>query len=325
MSAQKLTQVSTDHQSKPPAIFVVIPTLNEADSVGQVIRRCKEALVSFEHEIIVVDGSSTDGTPLIAQQLGATVLKENAHGYGAAYLTGFEYALQNSNDSIIIMIDADLTYPPEDIPNLIQPIRNDEAEMVLANRFANSPPHAMSFGNRIGNRLVSKIFSTLYGLKVQDSQTGFRAVTSTCLRKMYLEASGMPLATEMLIEARKVGARVVEVPTRYGVRVGQSKIRPLRDGYGIMWTSLRLVSELNPFIVYGGLALFFMLFGVGFGLYAFAGWYEWRFFGTSTWPRLGSALLSVLFVVAGTIVFSLGILLDTLLRHLRAASYRDRF
>jgi dolichol-phosphate mannosyltransferase len=141
---------------------------------------------------------------------------------------------------------------------------------------------------------------------------------------MFLEAKGMPLATEMLVEAKKIRATIVEIPASYSKRVGKSKIRPFYDGYGIIWTTIRLVSELKPFVVYGGISLLFLLAGLMFGSYAFIGWYQWQFLGLSTWPRLGSALLSVMFLVTSTIVFVLGILLDTLLRSLRASTYRQR-
>ncbi len=195
--------------------------------------------------------------------------------------------------------------------------------MTLANRFHGMAPDAMSLRNRIGNKLISEIVSKLYGLEIHDSQSGFRAISADCLRRMYLEANGMPLATEMLIEALKIKARVTEVPSRYRRRAGESKIRPVHDGYDILLTALRLCSEFNPFIIYGTLGTLFLLVGAGFGAYAFIGWYQWQFFGLTTWPRLGSALLSVLFLVGGTVVFSLGILLDTLLRHLRSTFYRE--
>jgi len=308
----------------PPPIYVIMPVLNEEQSIQEVIRRTQRALVGFESEIVVVDGFSIDGSTRIAERLGATVLSERAPGYGAAYLTGFEYALSKSKDFVAVMIDADSTYQPEDIPALLEPILERKADMTLANRFHSIEPNAMSLRNRIGNKLISKIVSKLYGLEIHDSQSGFRAISAQCLRRMYLEASGMPLATEMLIEARKIKARVVEVPSRYLKRAGESKIRPIHDGYNIVWTALRLCSELNPFIIYGTLGVLFLVLGAGFGGYAIMGWYQWQFLGTQTWPRLGSALLSVLFVVGGTVVFSLGILLDTLLRHLRSTAYREK-
>jgi len=321
MTTQGPARLSTEQTSRP-RVYVIIPTLNEGESVGEVIRRSNQSLAKFEHEIIVVDGYSIDETATIAKKLGATVLMEKAHGYGGAYLTGFDYVLRKSENLIIVMIDADLTYAPEDIPALIEPILKGKADITLANRFVDMEHHAMSLRNRIGNKIISQIVSRLYGLKIHDSQSGFRAVSGACLRRMFLEAKGMPVATEMLIEGRKVGAKIIEVPGRYAKRAGQSKIRPLHNGYSILWTSIRLVSELNPFIIYGSLALLFFMLGVGFGSYALMGWYQWHFYGANTWPRLGSALLSVLFLVAGTIVFVLGILLDTLLRYLRAATYR---
>jgi glycosyltransferase involved in cell wall biosynthesis len=307
-----------------PHVHVIVPALDEGAAIGEVIERTKQALRGFEYEIVVVDGFSTDSTVLIAKQLGATVLTEKSHGYGAAFLTGFEYAMSRHDNSIVVMIDADSTYDPEDIPALIEPILEGKADLTLANRFANMEPNAMSMRNQIGNKIISKIVSKLYGVRITDSQTGLRAITANCLRAMFLEAKGMPLATEMLIEARKLGARITEVNTKYHARVGESKIRALHDGYGILSTSLRLVSELNPFAIYGSLGALFFLLGIGFGAYAFVGWYQWQFLGASTWPRLGSALLSVLFLVGGTVIFGLGILLDSLLRYMRAAAHRER-
>jgi len=306
----------------PPSIYVIVPALNEEKSIGEVIRRIQHTLIDYDFEIVVVDGSSTDESVKIAERFGASVIPEKEHGYGAAYLTGFEYALSKSRDFVAVMIDADLTYDPEDIPALIDPILEAKADMTIANRFREMQPNAMSLRNRLGNKIISKIVSSLYGLEIHDSQSGFRAVSGDCLRRMYLEAKGMPLATEMLIEARKMKATVVEVPGHYRKRVGESKVRPIHDGYNIVWTTLRLCSELNPFIIYGTLGALFILLGVSFGVYSFIGWYEWQFFSMATWPRLGSALLSILFLVGGTILFSLGILLDTLLRHLRSTTYR---
>lgn len=323
--SQSVFHANSPNVSLPPPIYVIVPALNEEKSIGEVIRGIQHALMGLECEIVVVDGSSIDESAQIAERLGATVIAEKAHGYGGAYLTGFEYLLAKSKNFIVVMIDADSTYAPEDIPQLLEPILEGKADMTIANRFNDMEQDAMSFRNRIGNRMISKIVSKLYGLEIHDSQSGFRAISATCLRGMYLEANGMPLATEMLIEARKIKARVIEVRSHYRRRVGESKIRPIQDGYSIAWTTLRLCSELNPFIIYGTLGALFLFLGACLGVYSFVGWYEWQFWGLATWPRLGSALLSVLFLVGGTVVFSLGILLDTLLRHLRSTVYREKF
>jgi dolichol-phosphate mannosyltransferase len=321
---EPVLRAGSAHLELPPPVYVIVPALNEEKSIGEVILQTQQALAGFESEIVVVDGSSIDQSARIAERLGATVLTEKEHGYGAAYLTGFGYAASKSENFIAVMIDADSTYDPGDIPRLLEPILGDKADMAIANRFHGMQPGAMSFRNRVGNEVISKIVSKLYGLEIHDSQSGFRAISGTCLKSMYLEANGMPLATEMLIEARKIKARVTEVPSHYRARTGESKVRPIRDGYSIVWTALRLCSELNPFIIYGTLGALFLFLGSCLGAYTFIGWYEWQFFDLATWPRLGSALLSVLFLVGGTVIFSLGILLDTLLRHLRSTAYRER-
>lgn len=322
--SQPVFHVNSAKLRLPPPIYVIVPALNEEESIGEVIQGIQHALADFEYEVVVVDGSSIDKSAQIGKRLGATVLAEKMHGYGGAYLTGFEYVMAKSKNFIAVMIDADSTYAPDDIPALLEPILEGKADMTLANRFHRMEPNAMSLRNRIGNRLISKIVSKLYGLEIHDSQSGFRAISANCLQRMYLEANGMPLATEMLIEACKIKVRVVEVPSRYLKRAGKSKIRPIHDGYSIIWTALRLCSELNPFIIYGTLGALFLILGAGLGGYALMGWYQWQFLDMQTWPRLGSALLSVLFVVGGSVVFSLGILLDTLLRHLRSTAYREK-
>ena len=182
-----------------PHVRVIVPALDEGEAIGHVIRRIQQALKGFEFEIVVVDGFSSDNTALVAKQLGTTVLTEKSHGYGGAYLTGFEYATSKDDNSIVVMIDADSTYDPEDIPALIDPIIDGKADLTLANRFADMEPNAMSLRNKLGNKLISKIVSRLYGVRITDSQSGFRAISAECLRAMFLEAKGMPLATEMLI------------------------------------------------------------------------------------------------------------------------------
>ncbi len=305
------------------ALFVVIPTLNEEKSVGQVIAQCKLALSGFDLQIIVVDGFSEDSTADIARRQGATVIHERAAGYGSAYLAGFDYVLSRNQDGIIVMIDGDSTYSAADIPVLLGPILDGRADLVIANRFADMQKGAMSFRNLAGNRIISLLVRKLYKLPISDSQSGFRAIRTKSLARMFLEAAGMPLATEMLIEARKLGLRMMEIPSSYGRRIGRSKINAVRDGYNILWTAFRLVSEYNPFLVYGTLAAMFLLTGGAFGAYAFHGWYLWMFFGANTWPRLGSSLLGVFFMITGILAFSLGILLDTLLRSMRAAARRN--
>jgi dolichol-phosphate mannosyltransferase len=299
-------------------IKVVVPVLNEAATIGPMVERCLQTLKGLDSEIIVVDGYSTDGSAGIAEAAGARVVYQKGRGYGAAYFTGFEHALEEESEAILVMIDGDLTYLPEDIQRVIEPIVQGEADLVVGDRFQHADPHAISILNKVGNRFLTWLLNRLYGLEIGDSQCGFRAIKGTQLRRMFLEASGMPMATEMIIEARKQGMKIFQVPVSYKKRLGTSKLRPVRDGLQIAGTTILLLSEFNPFIIFGGLAILFLIAGLSLGLYVLYNWYLWYAFGAQTWPKLGSALVAVLFFSTSMMMLLMGVLLNTLLRVLKA-------
>ncbi len=311
--------------AKPIRVFVTIPTLNEARGVGWVITGCHRILEDIEHKIILVDGYSTDGTVEIAKSLDTEILYEREKGYGAALMTGFSHVLQileaeknGEYEDIIVMMDADSTYDPADIPSLLTTLQENGAAIVVGNRFAGMRRGAMTQLNRLGNRFFTALMNRLYGLKISDSQSGMRAIRVQALRRMFLEASGMPLASEMLIEAKKQGLMVVEVPITYGRRVGRPKLQPLRDGWRISLTMMRHFTDFSPMLTFGGLGVLFLLIATYMGVETALGWYLWRYHGMDTWPRLGFATLSAMFFMTSVILFSFGLLLDAILRVLRA-------
>ena len=306
-------------------VFVTIPTLNEARGVGWVIAGCRRALEDIEHRIIIVDGYSTDGTIEIAETLGAEILYEREKGYGSALITGFDHVLQieeseknGKYEDVIVIMDADSTYDPADIPNLLSALQDNGADIAIGNRFAGMRRGAMTQLNRIGNHFFTALLNRLYGLEINDSQSGMRAIKVKAMRKMFLEAAGMPLASEMLIEAKKQSLNVVEVPITYGRRVGRPKLQPLRDGWRIGLTMMRHFTDYNPLLTFGGLALIFLIAFAYFGGETFLGWYLWITYGANTWPRLGFATLAAMCFMTAVTLFSFGLLLDAVLRVLRA-------
>jgi glycosyltransferase involved in cell wall biosynthesis len=106
-----------------PKVKVLIPILNEAETAGIVVERCYHVLKDFDCEVIVIEGYSTNGSAEISRKAGATVIRQRGEGHGDAYLTGFEYVLERNTDTLIVMIDGDLTYPPEEIPSGLDPSR----------------------------------------------------------------------------------------------------------------------------------------------------------------------------------------------------------
>jgi len=243
-------------------IAIVIPTLNECEAVGKVVGGVKSAMDGYDYRVLVVDGHSIDGTDEIAREMGATVIYQRGRGYGDALKTGFFYARKRLDAKVIVMMDADLTYDPKHIPKLVAPILEDEADLVVGNRFAGMKKGAMPFVNRVGNRMLSLVAKLALGLNVYDTQSGMRAFKSELLDSMNLVAVGMPLAMEMLAEALSVDARICEVPISYRPRVGETKLNPIKDGGRILGTTVRLMFDVRPLLFFGSIGTVLGLVGL---------------------------------------------------------------
>jgi glycosyltransferase involved in cell wall biosynthesis len=214
-------------------VIVVIPTLDEEAGIGLVLDSLERALHSYNYNVLIVDGRSSDSTVKIAEDKGASVIFQRSKGYGDALRTGFVCAYGNFKADIIVMIDADGTYDPADIPSLLQVVLENKADMVIGNRFNKMDGDAMPLINIVGNRLLSLVGRILLQLDVSDTQCGLRAIRSDLARKIKTEADGMPFAVEMLAQAKKAGARISEVPISYHSRRGFSKLSRFEDGFGI--------------------------------------------------------------------------------------------
>jgi glycosyltransferase involved in cell wall biosynthesis len=234
-------------------IVVVIPTLNECKAVGKVLTTVKNVLGGYEYRVLVVDGHSTDGTDEIARDMGADVIYQRGRGYGDALKTGFFHARKRLHSRVIVMMDADLTYDPNDIPKLVAPILDDEADLVVGNRFAGMQKGAMPLVNKVGNKVLSLVAKLALKLNVYDTQSGMRAFKSELLDSMNLVAVGMPLAMEMLAEALSADARICEVPVSYRSRVGKTKLNPIKDGGRILGITVRLMFDIRPLLFFGSI------------------------------------------------------------------------
>ena len=194
-----------------PKLSIVIPALNEAESIGQVLDEIAKVFDGKDHSVVIVDGNSTDGTPEIAGKYGAIVINQRGTGYGDALLSGFVYARDKLAPSLIAMMDADMTYDPKDIPVLMEPIVTGDADLVVGNRFMGMEEGAMTSVNRIGNMILSWICRVFMKLKICDTQCGLRVFRTDLVDRLDLTKEGMPFATEMLVEAKFAGARIVDI------------------------------------------------------------------------------------------------------------------
>jgi len=224
---------------EPPEVSVVIPCLNEAESIGECVTRAREVLGATEtsFEVIVVDNRSEDGSEELAAAAGATVVFEPRRGYGNAYLAGFAAA----RGEYVVMIDADLTYDFGEIPRFVAELENG-ADFVVGNRLSGLEPGSMHALNRAGNALLSGFLNMLFPTPLSDAHCGLRAVRRDALRRLDLQSAGMELASEMIIRASREHLVVRELPISLHPRAGESKLSRFRDG----WRHLRLILVYNP-------------------------------------------------------------------------------
>jgi glycosyltransferase involved in cell wall biosynthesis len=216
-------------------VSVIIPTMNEEQSIGLVIDEVSVALEGVRpFEVVVVDTDSRDRTREIAAERGAVVVPEPRRGYGRAYKTGFERA----EGEFVATLDADMTYPAGDIPSLLDKLEGDGLDFITTNRFASMEPGAMSAKHRLGNSVLSLAARVLFRVRFKDSQSGMWVFRRALLGSLELESDGMALSEEIKIEAFRKG-KAVEVPITYRPRVGEVKLNSWRDGLGNLRFLLR--------------------------------------------------------------------------------------
>ncbi|TMQ68558.1 MAG: glycosyltransferase family 2 protein [Candidatus Eisenbacteria bacterium] len=204
-------------------ISLVIPCYNEELGVSAVIARVPAAV----DEVVVVDNGCTDRTAEVARSLGARVVVETRRGYGAAYKAGLEAA----RGDIVVTLDGDGSYPPEEIPRLVDVLLDRGWEFLSASRFPLVDARAMSLSNRLGNRILTGATGLLFGQAVRDSQSGMWVFLRPSLERLRLTSDGMAFSEEIKLEALARGLRFGEEHIPYGARVGEVKLQRWRDGW----------------------------------------------------------------------------------------------
>lgn len=225
-------------------IAVIIPAFNEAPSIAKVI----EAIPEWTDRIIVGDNGSTDDTAAIAQAAGATVVHEPERGYGAACLRAMA-ALESPD--IVVFLDADFSDNPSEMNRLVDPIVDDEADIVIGSRvLGDAEPGALTPQQRFGNRLACWLIRLFWQTKYTDLGP-FRAVRYSTLREMAMEDRNWGWTVEMQVRAAQRRLRIIEIPVSYRKRIGQSKISGtvsgvIKAGTKILFLIFREVLASRP-------------------------------------------------------------------------------
>ena len=255
-------------EAEPVELSVVMPCLNEAETLESCIRKAQRALkdANISGEVLIADNGSTDGSIEIAERLGARVVHVKAKGYGSALMGGIAAA----SGKYLLMGDADDSYDFGHIPRFVEKLRGG-ADLVMGNRFRGGiEPGAMPFLHRyLGNPVLSRVGRLFFKSPFRDFHCGLRAFSKSAYVKMGLNTTGMEFASEMVVKATLLKLPVAEVPTTLAPdgRTRAPHLRTWRDG----WRHLRFLLLYSPrwLFLYPGLAL--MLAGTLVGLWLLPG------------------------------------------------------
>jgi glycosyltransferase involved in cell wall biosynthesis len=240
-------------------LSVVMPCLNEEETIGESIRQAREAVskLGLAAEILVVDSDSTDRSREIALREGARVINQPERGYGNAYLKGFDEA----RGRYLVMGDPDGTHDFREIIRFVDLLREGN-DFVMGSRYRGTMmPGSMPLLNRhLGNPMIYKIMRLFFGTRVSDTNCGMRAITREAYRRLNLQTKDWEYALEMVVKAERLGLRTAEVPITYYARGGETKLRPMYAG----WRNLRFMLLYCPnwLFMIPGIAML----AAGFGL-----------------------------------------------------------
>jgi glycosyltransferase involved in cell wall biosynthesis len=223
-------------------VDVVIPAFNEENAIGNVLREIPKEVV---REIVVVDNNSSDRTQEEARKGGATVLEQPIQGYGAACQKGLQHIAKKAvKPDIIVFLDADYSDYPEETIDLIAPIQKDNMDMVIGSRaLGNKERGSMTPQQVFGNWLATKMLKSIYGYTFSDLGP-FRAIRYDRLLEIDMQDMNYGWTVEMQIKAAKLKMNCTEIPVKYRVRIGESKVSgtlkgTIGAGYKIITTLLK--------------------------------------------------------------------------------------
>ncbi len=238
-------------------LSVVMPCLNEQETIGVCIRKAQETIktLGIDAEIVVADNGSTDHSVEISQSLGARVVHETQKGYGSAYRAGIEAAC----GKYIVIGDSDDSYDFTDMGRFLEPLTKG-FDFVIGTRLRGEiSKGAMPWLHRyIGNPLLTGLLNLMFHSGISDAHCGMRAFTKQAYRRMNMQTTGMEFASEMVIRAAQLGLKTIEIPITLH-RDGRSRpphLRSFRDG----WRHLRFMLLHSPthLFLWPGFALFFL-------------------------------------------------------------------
>ncbi|HXJ40396.1 MAG TPA: glycosyltransferase [Bryobacteraceae bacterium] len=294
----------------PPRIAVLIPCLNEELSIATVVRDFIRALPGAV--VYVYDNNSSDRSGVVAAEAGAVVRHEPRQGKGFNVRRMF----RDVDADIYILVDGDDTYDPGAAIGMAEVLIREQLDMVIARRVGQD--EAYRAGHRTGNALFTRAISALFGRRVTDVLSGYRAFSRRFVKSFVGVTGGFEIETEITVHALTLGLpfREVDAPYRNRGAGSESKLNTWGDGFRILLNILRLVREERPILYFSAIGS--LLIGVAMGLgYPIV----LEFHRTGLVPRFPTAILATGLVLSGLLSVACGLVLDSVARTRREAKY----
>lgn len=292
-------------------IAIILPAYNEELTIGPTIESFWRIIPNAE--IIVINNNSSDATEKVAQDTMNTlgvhgrVINERRQGKGNA----IRHAFSKIEADIYVMADADLTYPANKVGELIQPIINGEADMVVGDRLSDG--HYARENKRrfhgFGNHLVKGLINCLFGSRLNDIMSGYRAFNRKFIKNYPVLVEGFQLETDVTLHALDKRFRILEIPVPYKDRPAGSfsKLNTFRDGTRVIFTIAQILRYYRPMAFFGTLALIFAVAGIIAAIPVFIDWITHRYI-----YHLPLAVLAAALEIVAVMSLGVGLILDSI-------------
>jgi len=240
-------------------ITIGIPAYNEEKNIASIITKLKKITDS----IIVCDDGSSDMTSDISKNLGAIVITHKKNmGYGVAINSIFQKAKEVNSD-LLVTFDADGQHRVEDIEKVVEPLKNNIADLVIGSRFLDNKSDVPNY-RKIGIKVITQVTNASIKKKLTDSQSGFRAYNKQVLSQISPSDIGMGISTEILIKSSSKGLRIMEVPITILYSGDTSTHNPISHGTSVLVSTIKYTSIEHPLKFYGIPSLIFLIIGSAF-------------------------------------------------------------
>jgi glycosyltransferase involved in cell wall biosynthesis len=282
-------------------ITIGIPAYNEEKNIASIITKLK----NITDSIIVCDDGSSDMTSEISKNLGAVVISHKKNmGYGAAIRTIFQKSLELDSD-ILVTFDADGQHRIDDVNKILQPLKNNEADIVIGSRFLDNETKVPNY-RKIGIKVITQVTNASLKKKLTDSQSGFRAYNKQALTQISPSEMGMGISTEILIKANNKGLRIAEIPITILYHDDASTHNPVSHGTSVLISTIKFTSIEHPLKFYGIPSIIFLIIGSVFTYSAVQYYVEIGRLNTNlTVIGAGAVLIGLVLLISAILLFSI--------------------